>query len=201
MDLQCYLSNETVAARPPSAGYRFRKFLRRNRALVAAVAVMMLLLLGGIVGTSVGLVRADRSRHAEADRAEGERLAKLSAEKRLAQIEKGIDILGSIFENIDPNTEEKEGRPLRMVLGDRLDHAAAELDGEAVGDALVVARLQDRLARTYLGLGHYEKAVTLFEKAVAARRAEYGDDDPRTLRSMFGCDTKLSLLLSCTLVE
>jgi serine/threonine protein kinase/tetratricopeptide (TPR) repeat protein len=189
MDLQRYLSNEPVGARPPSAGYRFRKFLRRNRALVTAAAIMLILLVGGIVGTSIGLVRADRARRDEADRAAGERRAKLSAEKRLAQIEKGIDILGSIFDNINPDAEEKEGRPLRMILGDRLDHAAAELDGEAVGDALVVARLQDRLARTYLGLGHYDKAVPLFAKAVATRQAEIGDDDPRTLRSMVGLAT------------
>jgi eukaryotic-like serine/threonine-protein kinase len=189
IDLQRYLANETVAARPPSAGYRFRKFLRRNRALVSAAAIMLILLLGGIVGTSIGLVRANQARHDEAERAEGERRAKLSAEKRLAQIEKGIEILGSIFENIDPNAEEKEGRPLRMILADRLDQAAAELDGETVGDPVMMARLQDRLGQSYLGLGHYDKAVPLFAKAVATRRAEYGEDDPRTLRSMSGLAT------------
>src|SRR5207245_2826263 len=117
-----------------------------------------LLLVAGVVGTTIGLVRAEQARRAEGERAEGERRAKETAEKRLAQVEKGIDLLGSIFENLDPQAEEKEGRPLRAVLGDRLDQAAAELDGETVGDPLVVAGLQDRLGRTYVALGHHAKA-------------------------------------------
>src|SRR5678810_279063 len=34
MDVQRYLADEPVQACPPSAGYRFRKFARRNRAAV-----------------------------------------------------------------------------------------------------------------------------------------------------------------------
>ena len=33
-DLERYLADEVVEARPPSAGYRLRKFVRRNRGLV-----------------------------------------------------------------------------------------------------------------------------------------------------------------------
>jgi hypothetical protein len=77
----------------------------------------------------------------------------------------------------------KEGRPLRAILGDRLDQTAAALEGEAVGDPLVVARLQDRLGQTYLGLGHAAKAEALFTKAVATRQAELGADHPLTLAS------------------
>src|SRR5262249_54315600 len=46
-DLKRYLSNEAVIARPPSTVYRFQKFVRRhNRAVAAASAVTMALLLG-----------------------------------------------------------------------------------------------------------------------------------------------------------
>jgi tetratricopeptide (TPR) repeat protein len=172
-----------VQACPPSAGYRFRKFVRRNRGPVLAAALVVLTLVAGIVGTTVGLVRAERARQAEGERAEGERRAKDTAEKRLAQIERGIDVLGSLFEDLNPWTEEKEGRPLRAILGDRLDRAAADLEGEAVGDPLVVARLQDRLGQTYLGLGHAARAEALFAKAIATRQAHLGADDPLTLDS------------------
>jgi tetratricopeptide (TPR) repeat protein len=144
----------------------------------------VLLLLGGIAGTTIGFVRAEQALAAEEKRAEGELLAKQSAQKRLAQVEKGIDLLGSIFDNLDPRAEEKEGRPLRLILGDRLDQAAADLEGEAVGDPLVVARLQDRLARTYLGLGQAAKAQTLVARALATRRAQLGPDDPLTLQTL-----------------
>jgi serine/threonine protein kinase len=183
-DLQRYLHDEPVHACPPSAGYRLRKFVRHNRGPVLATSLVLLTLVGGIVGTTLGLIDAEQARHAEAKRAAGERLAKEIAEKRLVQIEKGIDILASIFENLDPQAEEKEGRPLRAILADRLDEAAAQVAGEAVGDPLVVARLQDRLGWTYLGLGHSAKAESLFTKSLATRIAELGEDHPDTLSSM-----------------
>jgi serine/threonine protein kinase/tetratricopeptide (TPR) repeat protein len=183
-DIQRYLADETVEASPPSSAYRLRKFLRRHRGPVLAASTIFLLLVGGIVGTTVGLVQAQRARQSEANRAQSERQAKEMAERRLDQIERGIAILGSIFEDLDPRVEEKEGRTLRAILGDRLDRAAAELDGEAVGDPLVVAKLQDRLGRTYLGLGHATPAESLFTKALATRKAHLGADHPLTLASM-----------------
>jgi serine/threonine protein kinase/WD40 repeat protein len=49
-DIQRYLSNEEVEARPPSAGYRMRKFVSRNRGQVAAVSAVAASLLIGLVG-------------------------------------------------------------------------------------------------------------------------------------------------------
>jgi WD40 repeat protein/serine/threonine protein kinase len=66
-DVQRYLADEPVLACPPSASYRLRKFVRRHRGPVLAAAVILLLLLGGIVGTSLGLLQARTSEQ----RAEG----------------------------------------------------------------------------------------------------------------------------------
>ncbi len=52
-DVQRYLSDEPVQACPPSAWYRFRKFARRNKAVLAtaaAVGVAILLAVGSLVG-------------------------------------------------------------------------------------------------------------------------------------------------------
>ncbi len=183
-DVERYLADESVEACPPSAGYRFRKFVRRHRGPVWAASIIFLLLVGGIAGTTWGLIRAERARNAEAERAEGEQKANAQAQKRLQQIEKGIDILASVFGDLDPHAEEKEGRPLRAILGDRLDRAAADLEGDAVGDPVVVANLQDRLGRTCRALGHSAKAKALFMKALATRRAHLGPDNPDTLAVM-----------------
>jgi len=62
-DVQHYLNDEPVQACPPSAGYRFRKFLRRNeRALTTTSAVVLtaLIALGSIAG-SVGWGMRDRA--------------------------------------------------------------------------------------------------------------------------------------------
>jgi serine/threonine protein kinase len=100
-DLQRYLADEPVEARPPSAAYRLHKFLRRNKGPVVAASLVLLALLAGIVGTTWGLFEAQRqaqrardeaaakgqARQAEAARAEGERRAKLEAQtqKTLAE--------------------------------------------------------------------------------------------------------------------
>jgi len=59
-DLQRYLADEVVEARPPSRGYRLRKFVRRNKGQVTAVTLVLLTLIGGIVGTSLAMVEADK---------------------------------------------------------------------------------------------------------------------------------------------
>ena len=50
-DLQRYLNDDAVAACPPSALYRLRKFVRRNRTWIAASTVVLLTLVLGVVGT------------------------------------------------------------------------------------------------------------------------------------------------------
>src|SRR5262249_48371106 len=78
-DIQRYLADEVVEARPLSAGYRLRKFVRRHKGRVIAASLVLLALVAGVIGTSLGLMRAGQALQAEARRAEGERLAKRRA--------------------------------------------------------------------------------------------------------------------------
>jgi len=67
LELQRYLADEPVLAGPPSAGYKVRKFVKRNRGPVLAGMLVLVALLAGIVGTALGLIRAERARAAEAE--------------------------------------------------------------------------------------------------------------------------------------
>src|SRR3954467_12709343 len=73
-DVQRYLNDEAVEACPPSAWYRFRKFARRNKAMLAPAPVVGLavLLAVAMVGTSTVLIaRALQAEtHAKAELAE-----------------------------------------------------------------------------------------------------------------------------------
>jgi WD40 repeat protein/serine/threonine protein kinase len=66
-DIERFLNHEPVVARPPSAAYRLRKFVRRNRAQVLAGCLLLLALLVGLAGTTWGLFNADSARRAEAE--------------------------------------------------------------------------------------------------------------------------------------
>ena len=61
-DIQRYLDDEVVEARPPSTGYRIGKFVRRHKAQVIAAGLVMLALLAGIAGTTWGLIREARAK-------------------------------------------------------------------------------------------------------------------------------------------
>ena len=59
-DLRRYLAHEPVLARAPSKSYLARKFVQRNKTVVAALSAIVLVLVLGIVGTSWQAARAER---------------------------------------------------------------------------------------------------------------------------------------------
>jgi serine/threonine protein kinase len=233
LDIQRYLADEPVQAGPPSAVYRLRKFVKRNKGAVLAAGLVLLALLVGIVGTTLGLLQAEAARQdaetaqaAEATRAEGERRARLDAQraaaaaraakvtadaaavaerqaaataskaaraekraneqaqKRLRQIENGIQILTSVFHDLDPNSAATEGVSLRVLLGRRLGEAVQQLQGDAVGDKEVVARLQNWLGAALVGLGELAQAEVVLTKARQTFAESLGAEHLDTLGTM-----------------
>src|SRR5262249_9984451 len=101
LDVQRYLADEPVLACPPSAGYRFRKFARRNKRILVAAALLgaMLLVVAGPFGWMARDRAAQRGRNAEAvatlldqgeaalraDQAEQAAVALEAAERRAAE--------------------------------------------------------------------------------------------------------------------
>ncbi len=79
-DVKRYLVHEPVEACPPSATYRVRKFVGRNKLVVGAAAAVALSLVLGLVGTTIGFI--SRSREAEKRRValEGAKTARTHAE-------------------------------------------------------------------------------------------------------------------------
>jgi serine/threonine protein kinase/Tfp pilus assembly protein PilF len=87
LDVQRYLADEPVQAFPPSPIYRFKKFLRRNKGPVLAASLVLLALVGGIIGTTLGLRRAQheiwqagQERDRANDAREAERMQRIFAE-------------------------------------------------------------------------------------------------------------------------
>jgi eukaryotic-like serine/threonine-protein kinase len=106
-DIQRYLADEVVEARPPSAGYRFSKFLRRNRGPALAASLVLLALVVGIVGTTYGLIRAE-IRRVEAERARaGEADQRAKAERARDRTRKALDAMTSSVTG-DSLTTQKE---------------------------------------------------------------------------------------------
>jgi serine/threonine protein kinase len=136
-------------------------------------------------------VKAEQAAEAEAaqrikadDAAVKEKQAREQAEKRLAQIEKGVETIGAIFKDLHPNDVEKQGRSLQVILGERLDATANQLESDAIGDPLAVARLQHILGISLRGLGFHDKATVVLGKALQTREKLLPPDHRETLSTM-----------------
>jgi WD40 repeat protein/serine/threonine protein kinase len=71
MDIERHLNNEPVVARPPTAAYKVQKFVRRNKVMVSAAALVATVLVLGVIISTWQAVRATRA----------ERQAQVSAKK------------------------------------------------------------------------------------------------------------------------
>jgi serine/threonine protein kinase/formylglycine-generating enzyme required for sulfatase activity len=131
-DIQRYLADEVVEARPPSVGYRVRKLVRRHKGQVIAASLVLFGLFAGIVGTTWGLFEAKRSAKSEwlakLDAQDKEKLAdeqRKAAEAEAAKAKKARDFLVSLFELSDHNSQ----RGI-MTARQLLDHAEQRIPNE-----------------------------------------------------------------------
>jgi eukaryotic-like serine/threonine-protein kinase len=159
-DIRRYLSGHPVLARPQTAAYRARRFVRRHRIeTVAAFGISLSM----VMGSMLALVQARHAR-AERDRAE---LASRETQAVNA-------FLLQLFEASDPS----EARGDTLTARELVQRAASRVD-RFRGDTVEHARLLEVTGRLYQSLGQYEPARELTEQALALRRrtAQANDDD------------------------
>lgn len=77
-DIARYLADEPVEAKPPSAAYRLKKLYTRNKAKVIATALLLISMVVGIIGTTVGLLEARRQTNIADKKAKEANAAKAS---------------------------------------------------------------------------------------------------------------------------
>lgn len=166
LDVRRHLNHEPVAAGPPSAVYRTRKFVRRHRAGVAAVATLVAVLAAFAVVTAAQAGRIARER----DRANQE----------AATAKQVSDFLVGLFNVSDPSEARGESVTAREIL----DKGAREIEQTLREQPDVQARLQATMGAVYTSLGRYGAASPLLEKAVATRRRILGADHLETLSAV-----------------
>jgi WD40 repeat protein/serine/threonine protein kinase len=90
-DVQRFLNNEPVRARPPSKLYEFQKTVRRHKFGFTATAAVIAALSCGIVATSLQLVRARRAEALQGEERSRAEVATRQAQTALTRME-GIEI-------------------------------------------------------------------------------------------------------------
>lgn len=146
-DLERYLGDLPIEARPPTAGYLLRKFVRRHRALTASALVVSLALVAAAV--------------VSARFALSEKAARLNAEEQTAAFEATNRFLEDLLTAADP--EKAQGQP--MSVRQIIDRARVSLDQQQnlPPSARVLAAVA--LAQTYTQLGDTAQGMALLDEA------------------------------------
>jgi WD40 repeat protein len=140
-DVQRYLADEPVQACPPSALYRFRKFVRRNKALVTAATVVAvtLLMAGAVVTWKWWDAEGAREQEQQAKaKAEATRDEARAAEKRAKQSEERAVAAErqSRLREAEALVGQARGTRLSQRPGQRFEALAALKKAAAIGREL-----------------------------------------------------------------
>lgn len=195
LDLERYLRDEPVAASPPSASYRIRKFLRRHRGAVTAVALVVLALISGIIGTSWGMFAANEAWHSEAKRAEAETRARAEAQEHAAIAKAVNDFFNELLIQADVSKQTAKGdgkkkgkgpdkgRDRDVTVRTLLDRASKNIKGKFADAPLVEAAIRLTIGQAYTALAEFAEAEPHLQQAIALRTAALGPEHQDTLES------------------
>lgn len=152
-DLRRYLADEPVVARPPSQGYRARKFVRRHTLPVvfAATTLLLLLAFGAVMALQAGRLARERDR----------------ANQEAATSREVTEFLVELFGEVDPG----ENRGRDISAREVLDAGVVQLREELTGQERVKANLLRTMGRVYVELSLFEEAEPLLREAVALAEA------------------------------
>ncbi len=171
LDVLRHLHDESVVARPASAGYRFQKLVRRNKLAVGAAAAIAAAL---VIGLGFATWRYQREKSARA----AETVARELAERRRTEVESinrflVSDMLGSA------NPEIAQGR--EITVKEVLANAALRIPTAFADNPALEASIRTTIGETYSKLGAYEPAEPHLLSALETRRRFLGNDHPDTL--------------------
>jgi serine/threonine protein kinase/Tfp pilus assembly protein PilF len=170
LDVLRYLQEEPVLAGPPSARYRLRKFVRRNRGPVLASAGFAVLVLLGIGGLIAGLVTLDAERRNTAEALSAETVAKTQARQALNILTD--DVIENVFAKQQVLGETEKGF-LRKVL-ESYEQFTQEL-GDTPDARALRASGYFRVAVIRNKLGQAAEAETAYLEAIAIRNQLVAD--------------------------
>ncbi|HKQ50396.1 MAG TPA: serine/threonine-protein kinase [Phycisphaerae bacterium] len=172
-DIQRYIAGEPVLAAPPSAGYKFRKFILRNKASVTAGAIVAVVLIAGIIGTTWGMIWALRERD-RADNAAGEALvARGEAQARSKDLEKVVAFQSAQLSGVDVM---QMGVQLRRDMLNGIRLAGERTRAPDTATEASVAAADGALAKVDLtGVARSAMEGSIFKPSIDAIREQFVD--------------------------
>ena len=167
-DIMRYRRSEPIRARPTSVAYHLTMFARRNRAVVAALIALFIVLIAGLAAVSILWVGAERARANE-------------ARLRKDAIEFFADQLGRSVELANSNGSEKIARGLALAI-----LADENVNDKFADQPEVRVQIRRALGGAYQVSGEFEQAEAQFKLALDLSQDVYGEHHLQTIQ-MLSC--------------
>lgn len=170
-DIQRYLGGEAVLAAPPSAAYRLQKVIKRNKGPVVAASVLLVVLIAGIIGTTSGLLEAQRARRAETD-------ARIDAQQQ-AEIAREVNqfLTEDLLSAVDPTRTANRQITVREVV----DEAARRIEHRFENSPQIGGSIEKTLGQLYARLAVFDRAQHHLQRAYELFRRALGETARATL--------------------
>jgi serine/threonine-protein kinase len=165
-DLQRYLRDEPIHARPDTFAYHAGKFVRRHRVAVSLAMAVVVAVIAGLIGT---LVQARTAR-----------LQRDAAIRERDRANRVTDFMISTFKVSDPAQSNVNNLTAREIL----DKASKQIDTEMAKDPEAQARMMYVMGEVYDSLGLFSQAQALLTRALDLQRRVLGPDDPQALTTL-----------------
>jgi eukaryotic-like serine/threonine-protein kinase len=209
-DLERHLRDDAVEACPPSAGYRLRKWMWRNRVatLVALIIWAWTLIFIGF-GTLNWMMACDeRDRAVQAERQAAAALtvaqdardratqSRQQAEENALKAKEAEDkaravanfLQNDILAQADSGHQANRRQEVKpdLTVREALDRAAANLGRFGPGQELTEANLRLAIGEAYIGIGDARRAVPHLERSRDIHVAKLGPHHKSTLNALLG---------------
>ncbi len=172
-DIERFLNDKPIEARPTTLFYQLRLFARRNRTVVVALAAVTMMLTASVVLSTTYAFRANRAARGEADqRGKAERIAAF---------------LQDTLVSASPQQDGGGASLLAMLEG-----ATSRIRRELRDQPETEAGVRYAIGRTYNSLWLWEDANPHLQTALKINRRVHGDEDP----SVAKCLRALTLTLA-----
>ncbi len=184
-DLRDALEGRPIQARPPSAAYRLRRWIRRHPATTTAIAAGALM----VIVLPTGLYLQQRANSARLEFAlvaeqQSRLLAANEGARANARAQEADEVAGflvKMFAASDPYSAGRRDITAREMLDDGL----ARVETDLTNQPELQANLFERIGESYTNLDLYSQAIRPLQRALELRRSLHGEDAVETASAKF----------------
>lgn len=185
-DIERYLNNEPIEARPPSTWYQLSKFSKRNKALVVGVAAVLIVsVVGALISVNFAMGEAEQKQLA-LDAAEEARIAKDTAELAQAEEANRANELQLVTDFQSEQLGKIEVETMGLQLRDSIIESVPEETRANLSDALKSVNFTNIALETL--------QANIFERTIEAIDTQFADQPLVQAQMLYTTANTLQLL-------